>query len=63
MRIKLLQATAVLAFAVILFPSCKKCQDCDCGTTVEEVCEDDFNSKEEYDLAIDFLEAFGCTCS
>ena len=27
-----------------------------------EVCEDDFASKEEYDQAVSFTQAFGCEC-
>ena len=53
----------------------KKCVECaDCpdevtltdasGNDVDnlEVCEDDFDSKEEYDQAISVTEALGCEC-
>lgn len=55
--------------------SCNKCQTCgDCpdGITLEdkngnevnevEVCEDDADSKEEFDQGISLIEGFGCTC-
>ncbi len=57
--------------------SCNKCQTCsDCadGVTLEdangnaadevEFCEDDFDSKEDYDLTISLAESslLGCSC-
>ena len=51
-----------LALFAFSFTSCKKCQDCECFGDTEEVCEDDFDSKSEYDDAITILEAFGCSC-
>ncbi|NQV54108.1 MAG: hypothetical protein HQ500_13060 [Flavobacteriales bacterium] len=56
--------------------SCNKCQTCsDCTDGVErtdesgnavdelEICEDDADSKEEYDASIALLESFGgCKC-
>lgn len=49
--------------------SCKKCVECtDCPTGVtftegNEICEDDFDSKDDYDAAVSVIEAFGCTCN
>ena len=50
-----------------LFSSCKKCVDCvDCPDEVTidktEICEDDFDSKADYNTAIEIVEAFGCNC-
>ncbi len=45
------------------FASCKKCQTCsDCGVLNAEYCEEDFDSKDEYNNWIDDLEANGCDC-
>ena len=51
---------------------CVTCSDCPEGVTLTnaaeeevaslEVCEDDFDSKEEYDQAISLTEGFGCDC-
>lgn len=51
---------------------CVECADCPDEVTLTdasgndvdilEVCEDDFDSKEEYDQAISVTEAFGCEC-
>ena len=62
-----LKAAAIIAFAVVLFPSCSKedCQDCDCqGSGIKTVCEDQFDTKEEYDANIDFYNNNpNCSCS
>lgn len=44
---------------------CVTCTDCPAGVTLvsEEICEDDFNSKEAYDQQIQLIEGYGCTCS
>ncbi len=48
------------------FASCKKCQtctDCTLGVGNGEYCQDDFDSKQQYDDAIANLEAnANCTC-
>tara|TARA_B100001115_G_scaffold125517_1_gene94087 strand:+ start:322 stop:504 length:183 start_codon:yes stop_codon:yes gene_type:complete len=51
---------------------CVECKDCPDEVTLSdasgndvdilEVCEDDFDSKEEYDQVISLTEAFGCEC-
>ena len=56
----LLIATAAL-FA-ISFASCNKCQDCTCGDESTEVCEDEYDNKDDYKADIALAEAFGCTC-
>ena len=51
----------------VFFTSCSKCVDCtDCPDeeTLEqtEICQDDFDSKEDYNTAVALVEAFGCEC-
>tara|TARA_B100000900_G_scaffold411952_1_gene432681 strand:- start:787 stop:987 length:201 start_codon:yes stop_codon:yes gene_type:complete len=51
---------------------CVECADCPDEVTLTdasgndvailEVCEDDFDSKADYDEAISITEAFGCDC-
>tara|TARA_B100001939_G_scaffold344522_1_gene359090 strand:+ start:609 stop:791 length:183 start_codon:yes stop_codon:yes gene_type:complete len=51
---------------------CVECGDCPVEVTltdasgndvdIVEVCEDDFDSKEEYDQAISVTESLGCEC-
>ena len=50
-----------------LFSSCKKCVECvDCPAEItldqSEICEEDFDSKEDYKAAIELIQAFGCNC-
>ena len=46
-----------------IFASCNKCQDCSYeGLQTEEVCQDDFDSKDDYNDAIDILESAGWEC-
>ena len=53
---------AVIAFA-FTFTSCTKCQDCACdGFVDEEVCQDEFDSKDDYNEYIAALELLGCNC-
>ena len=59
----------IIAIALIssFFTSCSKCVDCaDCPEEVtldsSEICQDDFDSKDEYDDAVALIEAFGCEC-
>jgi hypothetical protein len=54
-----------LVFAVagiFALSSCKKCQTCTGFGDSEEVCESDFDSKQEYKAAIKLFEAFGGKC-
>ena len=43
---------------------CVECTDCPSEVTLEqsEVCESDFDNKDEYDQAVAVIEAFGCEC-
>jgi hypothetical protein len=57
----------LLAVSALFFTSCKKCVECtDCaeGVTLDqtEYCQDDFDSKDEYNSAVALIEAFGCDC-
>ena len=56
-----------LLFSAIGFFSCTRCVTCDqCPQTVslssEEICENDFASKEAFDREIQIVEGYGCTC-
>ena len=44
------------------FSSCKKCQTCTYGTYSEDICQDDFDTKDEYKSYISLIEAFGGDC-
>lgn len=58
---KLLLLLAVVS--VLGFSSCtKKCYECTIWGFSEEVCQDDFDSKEEFKDAIDEVEAWGGEC-
>ena len=64
---KKLKQNTILAVVSIFFTSCSKCVDCaSCpeGVTLDqsEICQNDFDSKEDYDLAVELIEALGCEC-
>ena len=66
MKKKILKITSI-AIVSILFTSCSKCVDCtDCPDEVTldqtEICQDDFDSKDDYNSAVALTEAFGCEC-
>tara|TARA_B100000795_G_C22683952_1_gene392874 strand:- start:521 stop:724 length:204 start_codon:yes stop_codon:yes gene_type:complete len=66
MKKKFVQIIAITLISAF-FTSCSKCVDCaDCPDEVTleqtEVCQDDFDSKDDYNSAVDFIEAFGCEC-
>jgi len=66
MKKKLLHIITI-ALISTFFTSCSKCVDCaDCPDEVTleqtEICQDDFDSKEEYNTAVTLVEAFGCEC-
>tara|TARA_B100001758_G_C17918621_1_gene357364 strand:+ start:285 stop:512 length:228 start_codon:yes stop_codon:yes gene_type:complete len=65
----------VLVFISAFVSSCSKCVDCsDCpdGITLTnasgedvsslEMCEEDFDSKEDYDQSVSLAEGLGCDC-
>ena len=43
---------------------CVECADCSSEVTLDqsEVCESDFDNKDEYDQAVAVIEAFGWDC-
>jgi len=67
MKKKLLQIITITLISVF-FTSCSKCVDCtDCpetetGNTETEICQDDFDSKEDYNTAVGLIQAIGCEC-
>lgn len=63
-KIQFLAFIFVMGMALASCSRCVSCTDCPVGTTLEsdEYCENDFNSKEDFDQQIQLLENFGCTC-
>ena len=66
MKKKLLQITTI-ALISIFFTSCSKCVDCtSCPDEVtldqSEICQDDFDSNEDYNTAVALVEGLGCEC-
>ena len=66
MKKKLLQIITIILISAF-FTSCSKCVDCaDCPDEVTspqtEICQDDFDSKDDYNLAVALIEALGCEC-
>ena len=43
--------------------ACTRCQECTGGGINETVCETEFDSPEQYQLALDDLESQGATCT
>jgi len=44
------------------FASCSNCQDCTLDGVTSEVCEDDFDTNEDYQAALLLLEQAGAEC-
>jgi len=66
MKKKFLQIFTITLISAF-FISCSKCVDCtDCPDEVTleqtEICQDDFDSKVDYNAAIAIIENFGCEC-
>ena len=64
---KIFLNTILVVILSVFFSSCSKCVDCaSCpdGVSLEEteICEDDFDSREDYNTAVSLLEDFGCEC-
>lgn len=57
-------AVTILMLFVSGCTRCVSCTDCNPGVQLEsaEYCENDFNSKDDFDQAIDLAESFGCAC-
>jgi len=44
--------------------SCQKCAECTgCVIGTSSFCQDDFNTKDDYQAALDAAKAFGCDCT
>jgi hypothetical protein len=43
--------------------ACTRCQECTGGGVNETMCETEFDSPEQYQLALDDLESQGATCT
>jgi hypothetical protein len=66
-KIRSIQIIGLLTLSLSFF-SCKQCVTCSqCPPGVslnsEEICEDDFNNKEAFNLQIQINEGYGCTCA
>ena len=66
MKKKILQIIAVTLVSVF-FTSCTKCVDCTgCPEEVTleqtEICQDDFDSNQDYNTAVALAEGLGCEC-
>jgi hypothetical protein len=57
--------SVLILFAAFSFgvSSCQKCAECTCGNETETRCVDDFNSKDDYDQAVNLLQGLGCDCN
>jgi predicted aldo/keto reductase-like oxidoreductase len=66
MKKKILQIITITLISAF-FTSCTKCVDCaNCPDEVTleqtELCQDDFESNDDYNSAVAVIEAFGCEC-
>lgn len=61
-KFKLLKTVFAVLTLIIGLNSCKKCQTCSLDGYSDELCQDDFNSKELYKAYIKYLEAYGYKC-
>jgi len=54
----------MVAFFAVGCSKCVECADCPEDVTLDqsELCQDDFDSKDDYDAAVAIIEAFGCDC-
>lgn len=54
----------MVAFFAVGCSKCVECGDCPEEVTLDqsELCQDDFDSKDDYDAAVAIIEAFGCDC-
>ena len=66
MKKKLLQIITITLISAF-FTSCSKCVDCaNCPDELTldqtEICQDDFDSKDDYNSAVALIEDYGCEC-
>jgi hypothetical protein len=59
-NMKIYQCITLLA--LLLFVSCTKCEDCEFNGNTERLCEQDFDSPDQYQAAINAQEASGADC-
>lgn len=52
----------ILLIGLAAFTSCTKCQDCEFNGNTERLCEQDFDSPDQYQQAINAQEASGAEC-
>ncbi len=57
----LLSLVGVLA-VLLGFTSCKKCKTCSYDGYTEEICQDDFDTKDQYKAYVKLLESYGAKC-
>lgn len=43
--------------------SCTRCEDCELNGNSERICETEFDSPDQYELAIEYEEDNGATCT
>lgn len=48
--------------SIMSVSACKKCQTCTFQGDSEEIYQDDFDNKDQYEATIELAEAFGATC-
>lgn len=53
----------IVSALVFALASCTQCQECVNGSSRETLCESEFDTPEQYRLAIDNLEAQGADCT
>lgn len=61
-KAKFLLGMVLLLTTTIFASSCNKCQTCCYGGDCEELCQEDFDSKEQYKAYIKLIETFGGKC-
>jgi hypothetical protein len=67
-RFRSLIPIVLLLITSLFFAGCTRCVtcgQCPTGVTLEsdEMCEDDFNTQEDFDQAVQLAEGFGCSCA
>ncbi len=43
--------------------ACTRCEDCELNGDTERICETEFDSPDQYELAIEYEEDNGATCT
>jgi len=50
-------------FIVTSLVACSRCEDCELNGKTERICETEFDSPDQYELAIEYEEDNGATCT